>query len=783
MVKVVKTRIEVEGRVSEETVVVEKDEPVAWSADRSFSVVGTSLNRVDGPERVTGAARYTYDAAPPGTIFAALLRSPHAHARIVSVSTAAAEKAPGVRAVLSKNNAPEIAWYVGASHLFGETARFAGEEVVAVAADTLQQARDALRLVEVEYEPLPAILDFERSGKPGEPKIHPRGNVLVDDEGREGDLYTRGDIEKGFKQADAIVERTYRTPTALHNSLETHGSVVMWEGDELTVWESTQYMFGVRDRVSGALKMPKSKVRVLCEYMGGGFGSKGQTLKGVVIAALLSRAANRPVKLMLDRREENLLTGNRGATLQKLRIGAKRDGTLTAIDFEAICNMGAYGTWAATVEGPAKELYACPNVRTHVVGVRTNLGTQAAFRAPGFVEGTFALESALDELAHKLGISPLDIRMKNYTATDPTSKRDYTAKGLLQCYEQVFSQAGIAPSSLVRPNSPKSNDDSHIKRGFGMATQTWSGGGGPPAHALVRINSDGTIEVICGTQDIGTGIRTAFVQIAAEVLGVPVEQVRFRLGDTQKGPFAPASWGSITIPSVGPAVRTAAEDARQQLLDIASFFMESPASRLQIADGKITIEGRAESARSISQILDEIGDYMIVGKGFRGPNPAQPIRTWGAQVAEVEVNTWTGEIRVLRVSASHDVGRVINPKGLASQFQGGIIQGIGLALTEERVVDEHLGIVLNPNLQDYKVPTIADTPEMIVSAIDVPDTTANHIGSRGAGEPPIIPTPAAIANAIFNAVGVRVTELPVTRKRMLDLLARAEKEAEGRGDA
>jgi CO/xanthine dehydrogenase Mo-binding subunit len=783
MVKVVKTKIEVEGRVTEETVVVERDEPEAWRPDQTFSVVGKSLNRVDGPERVTGAARYTYDAAPPGMIYAAVLRSPHAHARIVSVSTAAAEKAPGVRAVLSKNNAPEIAWYGGASQLFGDTARFVGEEVVAVAADSLQQARNALKLVEVEYEILPATLDFRSSGRPGAPKIHPRGNVLVDDEGSEGDLYSRGDVEKGLKAADVVIERTYHTPTALHNSLETHGSVVMWEGDELVVWESTQYMFGVRDRVSAALKMPKSKVRVLCEYMGGGFGSKGQTLKGVIITALLSRSAGRPVKLMLDRREENLLTGNRGATLQKLRIGAKRDGTLTAIDLEAVCNMGAYGTWAGPVEGPAKELYACPNVRTHVVGVRTNLGTHAAFRAPGFVEGTFALESALDEVAYRLGLSPLDIRKKNYTETDPTSKRDYTAKGLLQCYEQVFSQAGISPSSLVRVVAEAQEDRAHIKRGFGMASQTWSGGGGPPAHALVRINSDGTIEVICGTQDIGTGTRTAFVQIAAEVLGVPVEQVKFRLGDTQKGPYAPASWGSITIPSVGPAVRTAAEDARQQLLDIASFFMESPASRLQIADGKITIEGREESSRTISQILDEIGDYMIVGKGFRGPNPAQPLRTWGAQVAEVEVNTRTGEVRVVRLSASHDVGRVINPKGLASQFQGGIIQGIGFALTEERVVDEKLGLVLNPNLQDYKVPTIADTPEMIVSAIDVPDTAANHIGSRGAGEPPIIPTPAAIANAIFNAVGVRITELPVTRKRMLDALAETETEQEASSGA
>jgi xanthine dehydrogenase YagR molybdenum-binding subunit len=783
MVKVVKTKVEVEGRVNEETVVVERDEPEPWAANHEFRLVGKPIERVDGRERVTGAARYTYDVCPPGTLYAAVLRSPHPHANVRGVSTVRAEALHGVRAVLSLNNAPDIPWYSGTSKLFGTTVRFAGEEIAAVAADDLDTARDALHLIEVEFEPLPAILDMAQAQQPGAPKIHPKGNVLLEDDGSEGELYSRGDITKGFKQADVIVEGTFETPTALHNSFETHGSVAMWEGDELTVWESTQYIFGVRERVASALKMPVSKVRVICEYMGGGFGSKGQTLKGVVIAALLSRASGRPVKLMLDRREENLLTGNRGASIQKLRMGAKRDGTLTAIDLEALYNMGAYGTWAGPVEGPAKELYSCANVRTHVVGVRTNLGTHSAFRAPGFVEGTFALEALMDELADKIGISPVEIRKKNYAPKDPVSGRSYTHKGLLECYDRALSQLGISDFGLRNDSEERDaldsashqskiqNPKSTIRTGLGIASQTWSGGGGPPAHALVRLNPDGTVEVMCGTQDIGTGTKTAFCQIAAEELGVPLDRVRFRLGDTQKGPYAPASWGSITIPSVGPAVRAAAEDAKRQLLEVASFFMEAPASRLQIADGAITIEGRKESKRSIKQILDEIGDYMIMGKGFRGPNPTQPLRTWGAQVAEVEVNTETGEVRVLRVSACHDVGRVINPKGLASQFYGGILQGIGFALTEERAVDERLGIVLNANLQDYKVPTAADAPEMIVSALDVPDTIANHIGARGAGEPPIIPTAAAIANAIYHAAGVRITRLPITRRQMLEALA------------
>jgi xanthine dehydrogenase YagR molybdenum-binding subunit len=763
MVRVVKTKVEIEGRVHEETVVVDREEPKAWEEGREFNLVGKPVNRVDGRARVTGAARYTYDIQPPGLIHAGVLRSPHPHARIVRIDISEAEKLPGVRAILTKDNAPDIGWYAGASKLFDSVLRFVGEEVAAVAADDMDTVRDALKLIKVEYEVLPFVVDLEEARRPGAPQIHPDGNVLKEDDGQEGELYTRGDLEKGFKSADVVVEATFRTPTALHNSFETHGAVATWEDDELRIWESTQYIFGVRSRVAGALKMPLSKVHVISEYMGGGFGSKGGTLKQTVIAALLARAAGRPVKLMLDRREENLGAGNRGETIQRLKLGAKKDGTLVALDLEVLYGTGAYGAWSGPVAGPAKELYDCPNVRTHVVGVRTNLGTHAAFRAPGFVEGTFALESAVDELCEKLGMDSLKFRRKNHADKDPTSGQEYTSKHLLACYDKALELMGERES----PN----DNQSKTKRGVGMASQTWSGGGGPPAHAVVRINPDGTIEVLCGTQDIGTGTKTALCQIAAEELGVPIDSVRFRLGDTQKGPYAPASWGSITVPSVGPAVRAAAEDAKNQLLEIASAFMEVPAKRLALADGEVTIEGRAESRRSIQDILKEIGDYMIMGKGFRGPNPSNPLRTWGAQVAEVEVNTETGEVRLVRVAAVHDVGRVINPKGLSSQFYGGILQGMGFGLTEERVVDGRDGMVLNPNLQDYKIPSIADTPEMIVQGLDVPDTTANHVGSKGAGEPPIIPTPAAIANAVYDAVRVRVRELPITPRRLLEALA------------
>lgn len=769
MVRVVKTKVEIEGRVHEETVVIEGEEPKPWEEGHEFKVVGKGVNRVDGRERVTGSARYTYDVHPAGMLFAAVLRSPHPHARIVKIDTSKAEALPGVRAVLSKNNAPDIKWYSQVSHLFDDTMRFVGDEVAAVAADDLDIARDALKLIEVEYEILPFVADMEEAAKPGAPQIHPAGNMLKGDSGQDGDLYARGDVAKGFKQADVVVEGTYHTSTQLHNSLETHGSVAMWEGDELTVWESTQYLFGVRSRVADALGMPASKVHVICEYMGGGFGSKGQTLKQPVIAALLSKAAGRPVKLMLNRTEENTLTGNRGETIQKIKIGAKKDGKLTAIDLEALYGVGAYGMWAGSVGGPARELYTCQNVRTLTLGVRTNLGTHAAFRAPGFVEGTFAFESAIDDLCDKLGMDPVEFRRKNYAKNDQTSSQDYTSKHLLECYDRVMEMMGLDRNAPL-PKKGVLEANGPWKRGMGIASQTWGGGGGPPANALVRLNPDGTVEVMCGMQDIGTGTKTALSQIVAEELGVHLESVHFRLGDTQKGPFGPASWGSITTASAGPAVRGAAADAKSQILDIASFFMEVPASTLHLSDGMITIEGREQSRRSLKDILGEIGDYMVTGKGFRGPNPSNPIRTWGAQLAEVEVNIETGEVRVLRVAAVHDVGRVINPKGLDSQLYGGILQGIGFGVTEGRIVDTRTGIVLNTDLEEYKVPTIADVPQMMVRGINKADVEANHIGVKGAGEPPIIPTAAAIGNAIYNATGVRIKELPVTPRRMLEAL-------------
>jgi xanthine dehydrogenase YagR molybdenum-binding subunit len=766
MVRVVRSRVEIEGRVHEETVIVEGEEPAPWEASASLRTVGQATPRVDGRERVTGTARYTYDVQLPGMIYAAVLRSPHPHARITQLDTGAAQALPGVRAVLSHQNAPPINWYGKVSKLFDPTLRHVGEEVAAVAADSLDIARAALALIQVEYETLPYVLDPEAAMASGAPQVHPAGNVLLED-GQPGDRYSRGDVAHGLNDADVVVEGTWRTAAQMHNSLETHGCVAAWEGDNLTLYESTQYIYGVRSRVAEALGISQNKIHVIENYMGGGFGSKASTRKQTVIAALLARAAGRPVHLMLDRREENLVTGYRSPSIQRIKIGAQRDGTLTAIQLDGICEIGAYGAWAPAVAGPFKELYACPNVQTTVLGVRTNTDTMAAFRAPGYLEGTVGLEGALDELAKRLEMDPLELRLKNYAEHNPLGDANYTSKHLRACYERgaaMFDWEGRR--AAVRADR-EANPGAHLRRGVGLASQVWGGGGGPPTQALVRLNSDGTMDVYSGTQDIGTGTRTVMAQIAAEALGFALDQVRMHLGDTASGPYGGVSGGSSTVPSVGPAVRMAAEEARQQLLQIAATFMDTSSDKLDIRDGYVVRQNDPDRRMALKDVFEEIGDYQIIGKGFRGPNPNAPINTWGVQFCEVEVDTITGRVRVVRIVAVHDIGRAVNPLTLRNQFEGGIIQGLGLALTEERVIDPQTGIPLNPDLEGYKLPTIADLPQIDVAWIGEPDTVANHLGVKGAGEPPIIPTAAAIANAVADALGTRLYELPLTPARVL----------------
>ncbi len=756
---------------SEQYTVVEAGDTPTWRVDANLSVVGRAHPRLEGAEKVTGRARYTYDIQLPGQIYARVLRSPHPHARVVHIDTTRAEAMPGVRAILSSANAPDITWYEN-SFLFDRTVRFIGDEVVAVAADTEEIAEDALRLIQVEYEVLPFAADLDAALAPDAPKIHEQGNLTS-----EPQVYERGNADNGLAEADVVIEQRYTTQTALHNCFEPHGCTAAWEGERLTLYTSTQSVWTVRQEVAEKLDIPEHHVRVVKQYMGGGFGSKQISWKQDVIAALLSKQTGRPVQLMLDREAENLAVGNRNGTRQHLRIGAKRDGTLTAIDVRIEIESGAYmvGGEASDVSGIFQTLYRCPNVRTKQTSVYTNIGPAVAFRAPGHVEGAFALESAMDELARTLQIDPIQLRRRNHTAQEQKEGKPYTSpNSLLECYDRVAEAFGW--DSFQRPANNGTK-----RRGIGFAAHDWAGGSGhPPGYAWVKLNTDGTADVITGTQDIGTGTRTGLAQVAAEELGLPLDCVSLHLGDTASGPYSPASAGSATQATIGPAIRAAAAEVKRQLLEAAAPMLEEPPEHLMVRDGVVCVVNDPGSAIPVKEVTGRIAPHMIQGQGARGANPEdKAVRTFGAQCVEVEVDVATGELTILRVVAAHDAGRIINPTMVESQVIGGVTQGIGFAMTEERVVDVRRGIVLNANLEEYIVPSVADIPSIVFAGIDTPDVEANSTGAKGIGESPLIPTAPAIANAVFDAVGVRVRNGPLSRQNLVELLADSTQAAQG----
>jgi xanthine dehydrogenase YagR molybdenum-binding subunit len=740
LARLIRTEKEVEGRYEDVWLVVDEDALQQWP-EGPLTTVGRDALRQDAPQRARGEVRYTADITLPGMLHAAILRSPHAHARVKRIDVTRALEAPGIHAA------------VGPDDLDATLTRepgFFGAPVAALAADTVEQARAALELVDVEWEALEPVLDPDEAVRRGQFTDEPRRRE-------------RGDYERALAEAEVVVEAEYRTQVVLHNSMETHQAVCEWQGDTLTVYISTQYIWGVREDVASRLGLPPDQVRVVCEYMGGGFGAKNEPGDVTFVAAELARRTGRPVRCALTRREENLAAGNRNATIQRLTVGARSDGTITALGGEFVNAVGWSG-WLAGTEGPMWMLYDCENVSTVTYGAKVNSAPMKAFRAPGYVEGTFGLECLLDELAAQLEVDPLELRRKNYAHA--SDERPYSSKNLMECYRR-------AEPHWERRHELRTRSDSTWKYGAGLASQIWYGGGGPPSYAWTRVGSDGRVTVVTAMQDIGTGTRTAMAQIAAEELGVPLDRVRVELGDSARGPFASISAGSSTTPSMGPAVRAAAADAKRQIIGIAAQRHDVEERVLDIRDGKV-VSADGNLSSPLEEIVGLLGDAQILGKGARGPNPTgMQVLTFGVQVAEVAVDVETGEVRVLRVAAIHDVGRVINPLGASSQVEGGIIQGIGHTLSEQRLLDPATGVVLTQSLDAYRMPTIADVPEIVCELIDKPDEHLTNLGSKGLGEPPIVPTAAAIANAIRDATGADVRRLPISREEMLRALEAA----------
>ena len=749
MARLIRTEKEVEGRYEDVWVVVDEDALDQWP-EGPLTTVGRALPRVDGVQRARGQALYTADLQLPGMLHTAVLRSSHARARVANIDLDAARRAPGVRAVLGP----------GELDVLKEDPGYVGQAVAAVAAETFGQARRALEKLNVQWQVLEPLLDADEAV---------RQESFVSDV----KTYERGDFQHALAAAEAVVEAEYRTQVVLHNSMETHQAVCHWEDEGITIYISTQYIWGVRDAMAGHLGLPPDKVRVVCHAMGGGFGSKNGPGDYTPIAAEIAKRTGRPVKCALTRREENIAAGNRNATIQRLTAAAKSDGTLLALGGDFINAIGLSG-WSASTEGPMKMLYACDNVRTVQYPAKLNLPPMAAFRAPGFVEGTFALECLLDELAAKLDIDPLELRRRNYASSDRVDDRPFSSKNLEECYRRAEPHWAKRDEVRARSAGP-------WKHGIGLASQIWYGGGGPPSYAWIRIGADAHAVVVTAMQDIGTGTRTAMAQIAAEELGLPVEHVHVAFGDSARGPIASVSAGSSTVPSMGPAVRSAAADAKRQLIEIAAQRFHLEERVLDLRDGQIvSSDGGAWPLTEITGLLE---DGQILGKGARGPNPAgMQVLTFGVQVAEVAVDVETGEVRVDKIVAIHDVGRVINTLGASSQVEGGIIQGIGHTLSEERIVDPATGSILTRTLDAYKMPTIADVPEIVTDLVDVPDPHLTNLGAKGLGEPPIIPTAAAIANAIRDATGADIRSLPISREEMLRALREAaEREKERRG--
>src|SRR5258708_25020747 len=510
------TKVEVEGR--EETKIVELPslEPEPWTETTPLSVVGTRVPRRDGLEKVTGHARYTADERPPGMLHAAIVRAPIARGRVIRLDLTRALASPGVRGVLTRDEVPDVKF--DGVQLFDRAIGYMNQPLAAICAVSVEAASRALASVELETEETSPPVTAQEALAPNAPAVRPKGNAPRD----MPRVAFRGDVKAGLREADVTVSREYRTPTALHTALEPHGAVADWRGDHLSIWESTQGIFNTRSDVAKNLKMPLSRVRVMKNYMGGGFGAKNGAPHSTYVAALLSRKLNVPVSCMLDREGEQSDAGNRPATVQRVTLGARRDGTLTAIVLDATINLGI-GGWLA---GPAhiyRELYRCANVRTSEMFVYTNGGAMSSFRAPGSTEGAFGLECAMDALARELAMDPLELRRRNYAEGDQDKKRPYSQKRLNDCYDEGARRFGWGNQS------PRAASGS-LRPGVGMSSIVWGAGGGPPADATVRLNRDGSGDVLRGSQDLGTGSRTLLAQIAAGQLDPSAGDVRTVLG-------------------------------------------------------------------------------------------------------------------------------------------------------------------------------------------------------------------------------------------------------------
>jgi xanthine dehydrogenase YagR molybdenum-binding subunit len=748
---------------------VPADEPPPLPENAKLKYVGHPTVRYDGAAKASGRGKYTADIHLPGMLYAYMLGANVPHGRIQSVDTSAAERYPGVKAVYVIEHD-----YGGSAELRDPKeekpsryplVRYAGQPIAAVAATSQAIAEDATKLIQVKYDPMPFVVNRVDARQPDAPLVFPGpadaagsagGGGGPKDVPQTGNVHgpekkTKGDIEAGFKEADVVVESEYFTQVQTHSALETHGFVADWKPDELTIYASTQGTASVRDEFAEVFKLPKSKIRVITEYMGGGFGAKFGAGNEGVVAANLSRKAGAPVRLMLDRRQEHIVS-NRPDSHQKLRIGAKRDGTLTAIELISYGTAGV-GTGAGTA-GPATNLYKCANIHTEENDVFINAGPGAAFRAPGHPQGCFAFEQTIDELAVKLNMDPMDLREK----IDESPAR------------KVERQI-IREKTNWRDRKAAGADSGPIKRGMGIAQSVWYRFVDMDSSCEVRVSKDGSVEVLSAVQDIGGGTKTILAQVVAEEFGIPPHSVQVRVGDTRY-PIGPNSGGSVTAGSITPAIRNTAWQAKQKFLQAVSPPLGTSADNLDLRDGNVVWK---DSSRSISlrSAAAKMPTSEIAARTTRVPDYEKAKLTYGGvDYVELAVDTETGRVHIEKVFGVHDCGRPINPTGVISQVHGGILQGISYALFEQRVMDRQKGYMLNANLESYKIIGAREVPDIQVELIE------NYIGqsstdAAGIGESAgIITLAAAIGNAFYNATGVRMRSIPMTPSNVLTALGK-----------
>lgn len=752
-------------------------------------VIGRSLPRPDAPQKVAGITRYAGDLSLPGMLHARLVLSPHAHARVVGIDAKAAREVPGVVGVFGGRDLPlqePDPTDRASAPLALDEALFNGHPVAAVVAESAAAAEDAAERVRVEYEELPAAVDPVAAMRPDAPLVgEPEAEDEEDDaelgmhgaDDEEGEAldeptapnvastsrFARGDVARGLAEADAVVEGRYTSSMVHQGYLEPQAALATVDPlGQVTVWASTQAMFYVRQEVAGALGLPEPRVRVVAMPIGGGFGGKYVLLEP--LAAALALKLGRPVSVVLTRTEEFLATTPAPQSIFEVKVGAKRDGTLTALEAKVIFDTGAFSGAplgiACLLLGGA---YRFPNLDVRGWEVQTHKPGQGAYRAPGAVQAAFAIESLMDELATRLGIDPLELRLANAAGEgDPMPNgRPWPRIGLRACLERLREHR----AAWARSPSPAMREG--LRRGVGVAVGGWVGGV-EPTSAVCRLNGDGTLAVVVGTVDV-SGTNTALAQIAAETLGIAPAQVEVVNADTDAAPYAGASGGSKIIYTVGAAVQRATEDARRQVLAIAADRLEAAAEDLEIVEGVVRVRGVPDRGLTLAEVAEIStawgGRHVpVFGRGACATTARAP--AFAVHLAEVEVDPETGRVRPLRHLVVQDVGRALNPAAIEGQVAGAVGQGVGWALLERMAYDD-AGRLQSATLMDYALPGADQVPPVEAVLVEIP-SDEGPFGARGVGEPPVIAAGAAIANAVADATGWRPSALPITSAAVVE---------------